>query len=276
MRGTAERYFPGGGADRGRRSKRQVRWALPLYALAGRAWEPAGAAAACAGYSRARQAGARAATAGPGARGRRIAGTGNGRARTRAVCARDGRRGREHADLGTELVVLWETPAPARSASARPSPASPTSPTSATTRSTSSESPLCLMTKAPGSTRTALTVNSLIRAPEVLTDSGIQSGSRRRPASAKAAAVRTSPTISPSAITESLSLRARPCGHASWKTGTYSDWSLARSKPIRSRVPMRRAAGSASMTWLHHHGPSSSSAMTSTWVWVLPAGPGLV
>ena len=48
---------------------------------------------------------------------------------------------REHADLGTELVVLWGNPGTRRNPSARPSPASRTSPTSATTRSTSSESP---------------------------------------------------------------------------------------------------------------------------------------
>jgi hypothetical protein len=49
-------------------------------------------AAACAGYWRARQAGATAATAGPDAPGRREAGAGYGRARTGAVCARDGPR----------------------------------------------------------------------------------------------------------------------------------------------------------------------------------------
>jgi hypothetical protein len=66
------KVLPGGGADRGRRSKRQVRWALFVCTrLRVRLGSRTRAGAACAGYSRARQAGARAATAGPDAQGRR-------------------------------------------------------------------------------------------------------------------------------------------------------------------------------------------------------------
>lgn len=64
-----------------------------------------GTAAACAGCWRARQSGARAATAGPMPRERRIPRPGYGRARRGAVCARDGHgRRRWHRIAGVTLA----------------------------------------------------------------------------------------------------------------------------------------------------------------------------
>lgn len=85
--------LPGGGAGCGRCSKRLIRWALPSGRASGEAKGLRGDGGnvhrmlTCPGKT-----GAGTATAGPGARTRRIPGAWYGRARTGGVCARDGAR----------------------------------------------------------------------------------------------------------------------------------------------------------------------------------------
>jgi len=93
IEGTAARRSPRGGADGRLRLERRVRWALRPARASGRGCgAPRRRRRHAGGCRRARQAAARAATAGPDTGADGIAGTGNGRARTGAVRAGDGQR----------------------------------------------------------------------------------------------------------------------------------------------------------------------------------------